>query len=309
MARLETDEVVGMGRPGKPTKTRKFPWRLWLYAIVITGAAGAGGYFTWQYRTKANTATDDAASCKTNLGKLQTTATDTAKQATDCKASLDNTTKKAGELEKQNGEFMKNLNASKEELAALRVQKAEAEKREAAMLDIQKQFAKMIDTGQLKVTARRGSLVLSLPAEVLFPSGSAELSKPGELAVLEVGINLKKFPDRRFLVVGHTDAQPLVTAKPKPDAPPTCAFKDNWELSTARALTVTRFLAQAGMDPKNLIPAGEGQYDPIADNSNAKERGRNRRIEIALLPAINELPPLPKGIGEETAAPAEPPKK
>jgi chemotaxis protein MotB len=121
---------------------------------------------------------------------------------------------------------------------------------------------------------------------VLFPSGVAELSKPGELAVLEVGITLKRFPDRRFLVVGHTDDVPLKNS----------TYKDNWELSTARALTVTRFLVQAGMDPKNLVAAGAGENDPIS-----KERAKNRRIEIALLPAINELPPLPASLGADTA--------
>ncbi|MDB4958446.1 MAG: OmpA/MotB domain protein [Myxococcales bacterium] len=297
MAKLDDED--SFEKPGKPTKVRRFPWRLWFYAILMTGAAGAGGYFAWQYRTTANKEHEAADACLQAMGPLKDSAGKCSSQAADLQKTLDGTSKKAGELEKQNGEFMKNINASKEELAQLRAQKAEAEKREAVMLDFQKQFAKMIDTGQLKVSARRGSLVLSLPAEVLFPSGSADLSKEGELAVLEVGINLKKFPDRRFLVIGHTDSQPLAKMKVDPTKPAPCVFKDNWELSTARALTVTRFLVQAGMDPKNLIPSGSGQFDPVADNGNPKERARNRRIEIALLPAINELPPLPKGIGEE----------
>jgi chemotaxis protein MotB len=298
MAKLDDDDSL-VGKPGRPVKVRRFPWRLWFYAILITGAAGAGGYFAWQYRGQANKEHDAADACLKDIGPLKASATACADESSKLKTGLEDTKKKTGELEKQNGEFMKNINASKEELAQLRQQKAEAEKREAVMLDFQKQFAKMIELGQLKVSARRGSLVLSLPAEVLFPSGSADLSKEGELAVLEVGINLKKFPDRRFLVVGHTDSQPLAKMKVDPTKPAPCVFKDNWELSTARALTVTRFLVQAGMDPKNLIPAGSGQFDPVADNANAKERGRNRRIEIALLPALNELPPLPKGIGED----------
>ncbi|MEO8706641.1 MAG: OmpA family protein, partial [Kofleriaceae bacterium] len=176
---------------------------------------------------------------------------------------------------------------------------AEAEVRLKAIADIQAQFAKMIDTGALKVTSRRGSLVLSLPAEVLFPSGVAELSEDGKLKVLEVGITLKKFTDRRFLVIGHSDNQPLKNS----------VFKDNWELSTARALTVTRFLVQAGMDAKNLLPAGGGEHDPVAGSSSAKDLARNRRIEIALMPAINELPPLPASLEQKDAKPAEAPPK
>ncbi|HEX2691220.1 MAG TPA: OmpA family protein [Kofleriaceae bacterium] len=290
MAKHDTGEIV---RAEKSPKPRRFPWRLWLYAIAMTAGAGAGGYYTWQFRHKAVTAGDDATSCRVDLGKSRALEADATKKALDCVTVLDNTSKKTKDLETQLATLSTNLDASKEELAALRSQRAESEKRLAAIDEIQKQFAKMIDTGQLKVTARRGSLVLSLPSEVLFPSGVAELSKPGELAVLEVGITLKRFPERRFLVIGHTDDVPLKNS----------AYKDNWELSTARALTVTRFLVQAGMDSRNLVAAGAGENDPVS-----KERAKNRRIEIALLPAINELPPLPASLGSDTDAKPDPAK-
>jgi chemotaxis protein MotB len=293
MAKFDIDEI---GKPGKPPKYRRFPWRLWLFAVAMTASAGALGYYAWQFRQDAASAPElrtKAAAAVDNLGKQQAKADDATKKALDCVTVLDSTAKKTKDLETQLTALSTNLDASKEELAALRVQRADAEKRLAAIDDIQKRFASMISTGQLKVIVRRGSLVLSLPAEVLFPSGVAELSKPGELAVLEVGITLKRFPDRRFLVIGHTDDVPLKSA----------TYKDNWELSTARALTVTRFLVQAGMDPRNLLPSGSGEHDPVS-----KERAKNRRIEIALLPAINELPPLPASLGSDTATKPEPPK-
>ncbi|MDX2088593.1 MAG: OmpA family protein [Kofleriaceae bacterium] len=273
--REETGELIS--KPLKPQ--RRFPWRLWLYAIVITGAAGAGGYFTWHFRGTANEAARAAATCSSELAAVQTTAADKTKAATDCSMALDSTAKKGKELETQLAAVSTNLDASKDELDTLRAQRAEQEKRLAAIDDFQKQFAKMISAGQVKVSARRGSLVLSLPSEVLFASGSADLSEKGTFAVVEIGAMLKRMQDRRFLVVGHTDDAPLKGS----------VFKDNWELSTARALNVTRTLVKAGMDAKNLVPAGVGENDPIA-----KDRAKNRRIEIALLPAIDELPPLPK---------------
>jgi chemotaxis protein MotB len=288
-------------KPGKPAaKPRGFPWRLWLFALVMTGAAGAGGYFTWHYRESGKDAVVAQSKCFDERKELLTKSADFEKKYTDCSASLtkqtadmkntlDTTGKTTKTLEQQNAELMKNLNASKEELDQLRSLRAEQEKRIAAIEDIQKQFAKMIDTGALKVTARRGALSLSLPAEVLFPSGVAELSKDGEIKVLEVGLTLKKFPDRRFLVVGHSDSVPLKNS----------VFKDNWELSAARALTVTRFLVQAGMKPTNILPAGAGEHDPLVAGASGKDLARNRRIEILLLPAINELPPLPASVVEE----------
>lgn len=292
--RAESGEVVT-----PPTKQRRFPWRLWLYAILMTGAAGAGAYFTWTYRKTAELETAAATSCRGTLTTAVVKAgsdakvacdADKAKLAGDTKAMADAADKRAKELEKQLGDLSKNLNASKDEITHLATQKAETEKRVAALEELTKQFAKMVDSGTLKVSSRRGSLVISLPSEVLFTSGSTVLSKAGENAVREVGFTLKKFPERRFLVLGHTDDQPLVHAK---GAEPAAGPKDNWELSTARALTVTKLLVESGMDPKNLIPGGAGEHDPIG-----KDRAKNRRIEIALLPAISELPSLPSSLAE-----------
>ena len=269
----------------------------------MTAAAGAGGYLTWMYRASSGQAVDERGECTKALGTLQAANGSSVKQATDCKAALELQAVKTGELAKQSGELAKNMSATKDELAQLRTQKAEADQRIAAIEDIQKQFAKMIDTGQLSVSARHGELVVSLPAEVLFPSGSAVLSTKGEYAVVEVAAVLKKFPDRRYLVVGHTDNQDFAKAKPG-DTVAVCAPKDNWALSTERALTVTRVMVTAGMDQQNLIPAGVGEHDPIAPNATAEGRQKNRRIEIALLPAINELPPLPPSLQDQA-----PPKK
>jgi chemotaxis protein MotB len=303
MPKLDTDDA---SKPAKPRKVRPFPWRLWLFAAVMTAAAVFGAKYAWQFRQEKKVAEESGKSCSEDLKKVQPKIDEANKKVDEankkyegCNALLDANNKKtqeqakgAKELETQITALSNNLSASKDELTALVAQRAETEKRLAAIAEIQKQFAKMIDTGQLKVTARRGALVLSLPSEVLFPSGVADLSEAGKLAALEVGFNLKAFRDRRFLVVGHTDDQPLKSS----------TYKDNWELSTARALNVTRVLVQAGMAPQNVLAAGAGEHDPIS-----KDRAKNRRIEIALLPAIGELPPLPASLADDTRGLAEKP--
>jgi chemotaxis protein MotB len=281
--REETGEVIS--KPLKPQTQRRFPWRLWLYAIVITGAAGAGGYFAWHFREQAGTATKTASACTKDLATKTTALATQTEAAQKCTVQRDEMSKQGKDLEGKLAQASTSLDASQDELTTLRAQKAEQEKRLAAIENFQREFAKMTSAGQVKVSARRGSLVLSLPSEVLFASGSADLSEKGTFAVVEIGATLKRLGnDRRFLVVGHTDDLPLKGG----------AFKDNWQLSAARALTVTRTLVKAGMDAKNLIPAGAGENDPIS-----KDRAKNRRIEIALLPAINELPPLPKSLTGE----------
>ena len=291
-------------------KQRGFPWRLWLYAIVMTAGVGAGGYYAWQYRSAGKKSADDLHLCAKNLGSAHETLATDEKELKSCNEDLNTAKNKVTELTTQATGVTNNLNATQAELVTLRAQKAESDKRMAAIEDIRKQFARMIDTGQLHVSARRGQLVISLPSEVLFQTGSADLSKQGEYAVVEVASVLKKLPDRRFLVVGHTDNQEYV--KPKGgdagSASTACLPTDNWQLSTARALTVTRVLVTAGMDAKSILPSGAGANDPVASNASAEGRQKNRRIEIALLPALNELPPLPTSLTDETA-PAEAPKK
>jgi chemotaxis protein MotB len=282
MAKPDADD----SKPGKPLKPRPFPFRLWLFALAMTGTTVLAGNYAWQYRKESRLAGGDLGTCREDLKKAKPQVDEANKKYEGCNALLDANNKKSHEQDIQMTALSNNLSASREEMQALQAQRAEAEKRLAAIADIQKQFAKMIDTGQLKVAARRGSLVLSLPSEVLFPSGSAELSESGKMAILEVGFTLKRFLDRRFLVVGHTDDQPLKGS----------TYKDNWDLSTGRGLTVTRVLVQAGMSPKNLVAAGAGENDPVS-----KDRAKNRRIEIALLPAIGELPPLPASLGDDTA--------
>jgi chemotaxis protein MotB len=268
--------------------------RLWTYAILVTIAAlGAGALAYELYSESARTGAAYAA-CSEELAPAEHRARSADDRARSCEAELLAFAAQAEANDAQLEKMQSNLSATREELTALRAQRVEAEKRLEAIAMIQAQFAKMIDTGQLKVSARRGSLVVELPAEVLFRSGAADLSEKGELSVLEVGFILKQFPDRRFLVVGHTDNVPLKSA----------AFADNWELSTARALTVTHVLVKAGMKPSMLLAAGAGEHDPVGGNARPTDRQRNRRIEIQLLPAIAELPPLPATLSAPKPKPA-----
>jgi chemotaxis protein MotB len=192
------------------------------------------------------------------------------------------------------------LTATQSELDELRTQREEMDKRLAAFQAMTEKFRKMIDSGKLQVNIRRGRMIVKLPASVLFPSGSAELSKEGQAALNEVAGILKQFPDRRFMVAGHTDNVPIGTPS---------AFKNNLELSTARGLTVAQHLIGAGMSASRLFAAGYSEYEPVRPNSSEAGRQENRRIEIELLPNLAELPPLPgelEGASGVTAASTKP---
>ena len=171
------------------------------------------------------------------------------------------------------------LSATKEELEELRRQRAEVDQQFA---DITAQLQSMIDAGDLEVYMRRGLIMIGLPSQVLFPSGKAELTPRGQKALEKIAGVLAEMKDRRLQVVGHTDNE-AIGEKLKVE------FADNWELSTKRALTVTRFLVEKGVEPKNLSAAGHGEFDPVASNKSDKGKRKNRRIELVLVPDLSGL--------------------
>lgn len=259
---------------------------IWI-AVLVLGLAGCVKKSTYQK------ALDEKARLEQELAESRTKQEATEKQRAELEktlgdkikeleaqlGALDATTKsKESELGKVRGE----KEATEKELAELRRQKEAAEKRIAAYKALQDKFRALVDTGKLQVVFRNGQMTLKLPSGILFPSGSAELSKDGQAALSEVVKILMQFKDRRFVVAGHTDNQPIKTAE----------FKNNWYLSTARANSVVQFMIKQKFPAKNLAAAGYGEFDPVAKNDTETTREQNRRIEIILVPNLEELPSL-----------------
>ncbi len=252
----------------------------WVLTTVAVGCAGGAGYYARATHSKYQVAAARVAADESKL--------------TDCTKDLDSEKSKREGSERVAAETVAHLDATSTEVEALRAQRAEDDKRLSAFKEMTEKFRKMIDSGKLQVTMRHGRMIVKLPASVLFASGSADLSKDGQSALAEVASILKQFPNRRFMVAGHTDNVPTL---------PTSPFKDNWQVSTARAVTVTEALIAAGMSAAHLSAAGYSEYEPVHANGSEAGRQENRRIEIVLLPNLAELPSLP---GEEVA-PKPPP--
>ena len=134
---------------------------------------------------------------------------------------------------------------------------------------------KEVNDGQLKITQYKNMLTVDVADKILFDSGKADLKADGKGVLTKVAAALAK-GDKVIRVVGHTDNVRLAAG---------AAFASNWELSTARALAAIHFLTEkAGLDPRRVGAIGYGEYRPIADNTTAEGRAKNRRIEIAILP-------------------------
>lgn len=134
-----------------------------------------------------------------------------------------------------------------------------------------------IEEKSVAISQSLGRIQIDLFDQVLFDSGSAELNRKGQEVLRKVAGILKKTKDRRVLVEGHTDNQQISERLQ-------ARFPTNWELSTARAVTVVRFLESEGVPPKIMAAAGASFHRPVASNNTATGRSRNRRIEISLIP-------------------------
>jgi chemotaxis protein MotB len=145
----------------------------------------------------------------------------------------------------------------------------------------------------LEIAIRKNRMVITLPGDVLFASGKDKLEDKGLEILGKVAAVIRSddgLAKRTYQVAGHTDNQPLRNTKE--------VFKDNWGLSLMRARQVLLFLIQptddpkepgGGLDEKLWSAAGYGATDPVAENSGKFGRQKNRRVELIMLPDVEEM--------------------
>ena len=133
----------------------------------------------------------------------------------------------------------------------------------------------------ITVEQKNGRVYVSMEAQLLFGSGSTAVGAEGKKAVIQLAEALEHQEELTILVEGHTDSDKLSG---------TGKYKDNWELSSERAISIVRImLANSELNPTTLTAAGRGEFSPIADNGTPKGKAKNRRIEVILTPNLDKL--------------------
>jgi chemotaxis protein MotB len=164
----------------------------------------------------------------------------------------------------------------------------DAEKKAKEAATVQTKLKAAIDKSSGSVSTDGDEIRLQLVDKVLFKLGDDQLTDRGKSVLAKVGKALADLPDTQIWVQGHTDDTPIVIP-PAPKKPakgpappaPVSRFATNWELSSARALTVVHYLQDtARIDPSRLAALAFGQYRPVSRSNKAA----NRRIEIVLYP-------------------------
>ncbi len=142
---------------------------------------------------------------------------------------------------------------------------------------IQEQQKKMEEIIKLQAETDLNEKVITIPGEVLFESGEADLKFNSLRTLSQIAEDIKEEmggePDWQIRIEGHTDDVPIFNED----------FASNWELSTARALSVVKFFMENNFFPPDQMQAmGYGEFKPIVPNDTPAHKKKNRRVELRL---------------------------
>ncbi|HRP69755.1 MAG TPA: OmpA family protein [Turneriella sp.] len=182
-----------------------------------------------------------------------------------------------GQKNERIAELEKALSEKSRELAQCidlaKQQKQTVSELENQAKELEQKLQKEIAEGNLRIKRYKDRIVINIDDKILFPSGSASLRREVRATLNTVAEMLVKNTSSRVLIEGHTDNVPIRTPR----------FPDNWELSSARALSVLRnLLTNKNLDPSRFGAAGYGEFRPVAPNDTAANRQFNRRVDIVL---------------------------
>jgi chemotaxis protein MotB len=271
-------EALRMARPSP------LPWILFVAALVLTGITA------FVLLRKLDAAHVEAASATGKALDLQQQLASIRSAKAELETRLERLEAEKSDLLALKNELSRDVQAKAEELSRLK----------GTFDELQEKMKAEIAKGEIRLSQAGGRLKVDMVDKVLFDSGEAQISKRGEEVLARVGAVLARVRDRQVQVAGHTDDSPISVRLVD-------RFPSNWELSTARATNVVRFLQdKAGLPGKQLVASGYGPYAPISSNKTASGRARNRRIEILLTPALE---PAPAKLEPKSEAAARPPSK
>jgi chemotaxis protein MotB len=206
-----------------------------------------------------------SASSREEIARLQ-------KQAADLEANTARITKEREQLRQEQSQLAATL--EQERLA----KEEEIKRLTRTQEELSKSLQEEISKGNITIQQVRDRLTINMVDRVLFDSGHAQVKPAGVQVLKQVADVLNKITDKQIRIEGHTDNVPISSKLQD-------RFKTNWELSTARATTVVRYLIdQGGVDRQYLSAVGYADTHPLASNDTEEGRSSNRRIEIVLYP-------------------------
>ncbi|WP_172594551.1 OmpA/MotB family protein [Mariniphaga sediminis] len=238
------------------------------------------------------------AASEARADKLQKENADTQSQLNESKMQSMKLNNEMASLQKEKETFQKEYNSIQNDLMLLSSEskmtiREQAERLKELQDIIQSQNEKTTHlknsisqallnykTDELNVYQQDGKVYVSLEEKLLFKSGSDVVDPKGKEALKSLAGVLNSTNDFTVDIEGHTDNVPIKTQR----------FKDNWDLSTARASSIVRILTKDyGFDATRITASGKGEFHPVKPNASVEGRAGNRRTEIILSPDLQEI--------------------
>nr|WP_237179297.1 flagellar motor protein MotB [Paenibacillus sp. MMS18-CY102] len=155
-----------------------------------------------------------------------------------------------------------------------KLRKKEQEDLEKLKKQLDQYIKSMGLTTQLDTKLNQSQLLITISDNALYASGSAAVKAESRKLGQAIAKMLKQYPGYEIIVAGHTDNQPISNSD----------FRDNWDLSSDRALNFMQILlSSAQLDPRLISSTGYGEFRPLASNATEAGRSKNRRVEVSLM--------------------------
>lgn len=209
---------------------------------------------------------------------LSQTIFDLRKKVAELEAENAKLRERHADLEKEVAKLRERTAAQEGEIATLKKAKEEQVQKVSSTYEgLLEKMKSEISKGQVTISELKGKLTLNMVDSILFDSGKAEVKKGGLEILGKVVSILKDVKEKSIRIEGHTDNVQIVGALAK-------RYPTNWELSSARAINVARYLQDQEIDPGLLSAVAYGEWKPVATNDTEEGKAKNRRIEIILVP-------------------------
>lgn len=177
-----------------------------------------------------------------------------------CVASLDSSSAKQAQLSQQLSQSQMTIEDLQKQISQKKATPAQATG---------------FEVGQVSINEREGTITVTLENAILFTSGSAKLKSATSAELDHIySVIRERYSGKQIDVVGYTDTDPIRKTKN--------LWKDNWDLSAGRALTVLRYLVDRGMPGERIRAVACGETRPVASNATSAGKAKNRRVEIVV---------------------------
>jgi chemotaxis protein MotB len=183
--------------------------------------------------------------------------------------------------EKKIAEMNKEISGLNNEMSNLKKlnekQKDELARMEEQAKELEKQLAEEIKQGDITLKRFHDRLIIDIGEKISFDSGKADLKKEVMPALQKITVILSNYPENKIIIEGHTDNVPISTSR----------FRDNWQLSTERGLSVLYYiLREKRLNASRFSAAGYGEYNPVVPNDTPANKALNRRVDIVVVPRL-----------------------